>query len=131
MKWKNINVVWCDDNVERWSDVNKLGLFDKYGCTLFKTARSSDELKTILHDYQKYIDAVIVDFNLGQEEIVPEEYSAKGFRWIHDHLDNYPSIPFYLFSGREMDFIKSKYSDFEYKIEDDYFFRPNEYVVVP
>jgi hypothetical protein len=55
-------------------------------CILYEKAKSSDELKKILSEKKDYIDAVIVDFNVGASELLPNKKSASGFRWIHEHL---------------------------------------------
>ena len=52
--------------------------------------------------------------------------SASGFQWIHKHLEEYSPLPFYLFSGRDRSFINKKYADYDWEMEGDYFFSPNE-----
>ena len=128
MENKQINVVWCDDNIEELNDEMTQDLFKSYNCVVYKTAKTTSQLKLILEEHKKTIDAVIVDFNMSDTELTPGNETASGFRWVHEHLSDYAPIPFYLYSGREPDFIKSKYDSFEFKIEGDYFLGPNSNV---
>lgn len=128
MENKQINVVWCDDNIEELNDEMTQDLFKNYNCVVYKTAKTTSQLKLILEEHKKTIDAVIVDFNMSDTELTPSNETASGFRWVHEHLSDYAPIPFYLYSGREPDFIKSKYDSFEFKIEGDYFLGPNSNV---
>ena len=93
---------------------------------LYRKARTSEELRNILSEDKGFIDAVIVDFNMSDTNLVPSKDTAKGFQWVHEHYKDYSPLPFYLYTGRDEDFIRKKYKDFEYTIEGDYFFRDNE-----
>lgn len=123
---KRVNVVWCDDNIDTLLTESVLYSFERHNCHLFKKAKTSKELKAILEEYKRDIDAVIVDFNMGESEKIPAVDSASGFRWVHEHMKEYKPIPFYLYSARDYDFIKEKYTSFEFKMEGDYFFTPNK-----
>ena len=125
MENKLINVVWCDDAIDNHDNPDNQELFANHNCTLFKKARTSDELKKILTDEKGNIDAVIVDFNVSATDLIPGRDSASGFRWVHEHVEEYDSIPFYLYSARDFDFIKRKYADYEFPMDGDYFFRKN------
>lgn len=126
MEKKLINVVWCDDNIDRLDTEDNKYLFSYHNCVLFKKAKTSDALKDILTDYRNQIDAVIVDFNMGDKDLIPGRESASGFRWVHEHVEDYAPIPFYLYSGREEEFIRNKYRDFEFPIDNDYFLCNNQ-----
>lgn len=128
MDIKKINVVWCDDAIDTLNTKTNKELFNSHNCHLFKTAHNSDELKTTLDQFKDYVDAVIVDFNMGEKNLTPGNNEASGFRWVHEHVNDYNPIPFYLFTGRDKEFIDSKYNDFEFSKEDDYFFKPNSNV---
>lgn len=127
---KQINVVWCDDKVDSYDNDSNREMFARHNCRLFKKAKTSDQLKTILNDNKGkgLINAVIVDFNVSDEFETPREDTASGFKWVHDYYSEYAPIPFYLYSGRDIDFIKKKYKDFEYNIQNDYFFSYNDNV---
>ena len=124
---KQINIVWCDDNIDNLVNETKRELFALYECNIFKTAKTSNELKEILSAYKNQIDAVIVDFNMSDSKLIPEEHEARGFRWIHENIHHYP-FPFYLFSGRDLSFIEEKYRQYEFPIDNDYFLSKNPYV---
>ncbi len=126
MKNNVINVVWCDDNIESLYNESRKELFANHNCYLYKKAKTVNELKDILKEDKEFIDAVIVDFNVGENELIPKEMSASGFQWIHKHLEEYSPLPFYLFSGRDRSFINKKYADYDWEMEGDYFFSPNE-----
>ena len=128
MNNKQINIVWCDDNIDSFDNEHYHEMLAHHKCILYEKAKSSDELKKILTEKKDYIDAVIVDFNVGASELFPDKKSASGFRWVHEHLEDFSPLPFYLYSGREWDFIKGKYDDFEFSMEDDYFFKENKNV---
>ena len=128
METKQINVVWFDDQVDKLEEKN-IELFKYHHCVLYAKAKTSDELEQILKDKRKYIDAVIVDFNVSSSDLFPDKESASGFRWVHEHLKEYSPLPFYLYSARDWDFIKNKYCAFEFNMDGDYFFSPNENVV--
>lgn len=128
MKNKLINVVWCDDAVEKYDNPDYHKLFDNHNCVLFRKAKTSNELRTILADERDNIDAVIVDFNVSDTELIPDSNSARGFRRVHEHVEDYAPIPFYLFSALDFDSIKRKYAEFEFPMEGDYFFSENRYV---
>lgn len=123
---KRVNVVWCDDNIDNILNDSVLDLFVRHNCNLFRKAKTSKELKNILEESKGEVDAVIVDFNMGESEKIPAVDSASGFRWVHEHMEEYKPIPFYLYSARDYDFIKEKYTSFEFKMEGDYFFTPNK-----
>ena len=125
MARKRINVVWLDDNIDKLDNESTKRLFESHDCVLFKKAKTSDELSSILKEFKSFIDAVIVDFNVGKSTLVPDINSANGFISVQEHLLDYPSIPFYLFSARDIDFIRNKYLELEYEMETDYFFRRN------
>ena len=125
---KQINIVWCDDNIENVANKTKQEKFALHGCNIFRTAKTSNELKEILSANENYIDAVIVDFNMSDSKQIPGKEEASGFRWIHDNIHNYPSIPFYLFSGRDKDFIIEKYHQYDIPTDNDYFLSNNPYV---
>ena len=126
MKNNVINVVWCDDNIESLYNESRKELFANHNCYLYKKAKRVNDLKDILKEDKEFIDAVIVDFNVGENEFIPKEMSASGFQWIHKHLEEYSPLPFYLFSGRDRSFINKKYADYDWEMEGDYFFSPNE-----
>lgn len=129
MESKLIHVVWCDDAIDSLYDKYTQVLFEEHNCILFKKAHNSDELNKILDDYKEQVDAVITDFNMGASETFPKKDMAKGFQWVHEHCKEYAPIPFYLYTGRDIEFIKEKYDGFEYSTnEDDYFFGPNKNV---
>lgn len=125
---KMINIVWCDDNIDTLYNENIEELFARHNCKLFRKAKTARDLKKIFEESFLDIDAVIVDFNVGETELIPANDSASGFRWVHEHLEDYSPIPFYLYSARDFDFIKEKYKSFEYKMEGDYFFKSNKNV---
>lgn len=127
---KQINIVWCDDKVDSYDNDGNRETFARHNCRLFEKVKTSDALKKFLDDNKekRFIDAVIVDFNVGDKFETPAEYSASGFRWVHEHYSEYAPIPFYLYSGRDIDFIKEKYKSFEFDIENDYFFSYNNNV---
>ncbi|MBO4871685.1 MAG: hypothetical protein J5565_06870 [Muribaculaceae bacterium] len=122
MENKRINVVWCDDAIDRLYDEDIEELFLTHNCILFRKARTSEELKIILKDYRNQIDAVIVDLNMGRTELTPSEEEATGFSWVHEHFKEYDPIPFYLYTGRNQEFIEKIYKDFQYDPDGDYFF---------
>lgn len=126
MKNKCINVVWCDDNIDSLYNESREELFANHNCYLYKRAKTANELKNILKEDIDFIDAVIVDFNVGENEYIPKEMSASGFQWIHKHLEEYSPLPFYLFSGRDRSFIDKKYADYDWEMVGDYFFSSNE-----
>ena len=119
-----INIVWCDDKIDTLYNESIREAFEYYNCKLFKKAHTSEELSTILKEHRDLIDAVIVDFNMSDKDLIPGE-AASGFRWVHEHVQDYMPIPFYLYSARDVDFIKQKYEAFEYDMKDDYFFTQN------
>lgn len=125
---KTLNVVWCDDNIEALNIADNQRLFESHNCQIYKTAKTSDKLKKILDENKDLVDAVIVDFNMSDKDLIPSKSTASGFRWVHEHLSEYHPIPFYLYSARDQDFIESKYRDFEYSKTNDYFFSPNKNV---
>lgn len=125
---KQINVVWCDDNIELLANKTQKETFARHDCRIFRTAKTSNKLKEILATYENFIDAVIVDFNMSDSKEIPGKGDASGFRWIHDNLHNYPSIPFYLFSARDLSFIEEKYQQYDLPIDNDYFLSRNPYV---
>lgn len=125
---KQINIVWCDDAIDSFDNESYHELLSQHNCVLFEKAKSSDELKKILAEKKDYIDAVIVDFNVGSSDLFPDKESASGFRWVHEHIDEYAPLPFYLYSGREIDFIMKKYAAFEFPMDGDYFFSENKNV---
>lgn len=129
MDSKLINVVWCDDKIDILDNEDNQISFRYHNCVLFKKARNTDELKAILTDYRNQIDAVIVDFNMSDKDLIPGRETASGFRWVHEHFEDYAPIPFYLYSARDLEFIKNKYRDFEFpntdKNEFDYFLSNN------
>lgn len=126
MKNKCINIVWCDDNIDSLYNESREELFANHNCYLYKKAKRANDLKDVLKEDKEFIDAVIVDFNVGENEFIPKEMSANGFQWIHKHLEEYSPLPFYLFSGRDRNFINKKYADYDWEMEGDYFFSPNE-----
>lgn len=125
MESKQINIVWCDDNIDHLYDNLMDDKFKNHHCYLLDRAKSSEELRRILEDKMVFIDAIIVDFNLGKDTTTPDKESAEGFRWIHDNLDNkeYKHKPFYLLSARDKEFIDKKYEQYDIPKEDDYFHR--------
>lgn len=126
---KQINVVWCDDNIDNLTKSMTLKeMFNDHHCQIYETAKTSEQLLNILQNKKNFIDAVIVDFNMDKINESPDKDKAGGFMSIHNELKNYPSIPFYLCSGRDMTFIENKYREFELKIEGDYFFSNNPLV---
>lgn len=127
---KQINIVWCDDKVDSYDTDGYREMFARHNCRLFKKAKTSDELKAILNDNKekRFIDAVIVDFNVSDRFETPAGDSASGFRWVHEHYSEYAPIPFYLFSGCDTKFIEEKYKSFEFDITNDYFFSFNKNV---
>ena len=122
---ETINVVWCDDAIDVLNTEENRELFALHNCRIFKTAKNSYQLKEILEEHKNFIDAVIVDFNMSDKDLIPSNTSASGFRWVHEHLSDYSPIPFFLYSARDIEFIDAKYQDFEYSKENDYFFSPN------
>lgn len=123
---KKINIVWCDDEIDTLLTEETLSIFDKHGCHILETTKTAGELKKFLNENENIVDAVIVDLNLGKGNSTPDKKQADGFRYIHERIEDYPYIPFYLYSGRELDFIEKIYSDLQYPINDDYFFSENE-----
>lgn len=128
MNNKPINIVWCDDNIDALYNKkeSRQELFANNNCNLYKQAKTAKELEQILKKDRLFIDAVIIDFNLGKEDEIPANNSADGFRWIHEHLENFAPCPFYLFSGCDKEFIENKYKAYDLNIDNDYFFKPNE-----
>ena len=127
-KNKKINVVWCDDKIEDLVKTSIPETFEDHNCHIYQTAKTSEQLKSILATYENFIDAVIVDFNMGDTDEVPDRENASGFRWIHDNIHHYPSIPFYLGSGRDRTFIEGKYRAYDFPIDGDYFLSKNPFV---
>jgi len=127
MENRIINIVWCDDKIDTLYNESTRESFEYYNCKLFKKAHTSEELSTILKEHRDLIDAVIVDFNMSDKDLIPGE-AASGFRWVHEHVQDYIPIPFYLYSARDVDFIKQKYEAFEYDMKNDYFFTQNSNV---
>ena len=127
MENRIINIVWCDDKIDTLDNESTRESFENYNCKLFKKAHTSEELSTILKEHRDLIDAVIVDFNMSDKDLIPGE-AASGFRWVHEHVQDYIPIPFYLYSARDVDFIKQKYEAFEYDMKNDYFFTQNSNV---
>ncbi len=124
METKQINVVWFDDGIDDLDNDNNRILFNHHHCVLYAKAKTADELKKILEDKKKYIDAVIVDFNAGRSESFPDEDTASGFLWVHEHFEEFSPRPFYVLTGRDEDFIRRKYEAFEFPIDGDHFFSP-------
>lgn len=133
MENKLIRIVWCDDIVDKYAnDESYQERFKYYNCVLYQKARTSNELETILKEKKDCIDAVIVDFNVDNSNLTPEN-SARGFMWTHEHIKDYAPIPFYLYSARDYGFIVRKYIDFDYAdsesaMKNDYFFCENNNV---
>lgn len=123
-----INVVWCDDRIDSFFDESLQKLFDNNGLNLLAKAKTSNELIEYLIVNRNLVDAVIIDFNVSEDAIVPEEKEASGFRIVHDSLKDYISTTsFYLYSGCDIEFIRDKYKAYDIKFEGDYFFKkPNE-----
>ena len=124
---KNINIVWCDDQIDLLIDEIQEILND-HNCSVIKT-KTAQEMINVLKENQNLIDAVIVDFNLGQRNAIPDREQADGFRYIHERREDYPHIPFYLCSGRDWDFIERIYGELQFTTDNDYFFCENENVV--
>ena len=85
MARKRINVVWLDDNIDKLDNESTKRLFESHDCVLFKKAKTSDELSSILKEFKSFIDAVIVDFNVGKSTLVPDINSANGFISVQEH----------------------------------------------
>ena len=126
-KNKKINIVWCDDKIDGLVKTSR-ELFEEHHCYIYRTAKTSEQLKNILATSENFIDAVIVDFNMGDTDEIPVNETASGFRWIHDNIHHYPSIPFYLASARDRTFIEEKYRAYDFPIDDDYFLSKNPFV---
>lgn len=124
-----INIIWCDDKIDSlWNEDTKI-LFDRYDCNLFKTAKKANELLEKLEKNKDFIDAVIIDFNIDEKSDIPDKETASGFRKIHEQMDRFTKDkPFYLFSGRDQNFIKDKYKKYDLDINEDYFFKKIENV---
>lgn len=130
METKQINIVWCDDNIDTLYNEGMKEKFQNHNCHLLARAKCSDELIGKMADNKGFVDAIIVDFNLGKDTTTPSKEKADGFRWIHDNVNNdeFKGIPFYLYSGRELEFIEKKYRDYDISMEGDYFFSENKNV---
>lgn len=130
METKQINIVWCDDNIDTLYNEGMKEKFQNHNCHLLAMAKCSDELIGKMADNKGFVDAIIVDFNLGKDTTTPSKEKADGFRWIHDNVNNdeFKGIPFYLYSGRELEFIEKKYRDYDIPMEGDYFFSENKNV---
>ena len=130
MDTKQINIVWCDDKIDTLYDESKRECFSRYNCALVGKAKNSNQLEEILRNKKGCIDAVIVDFNVGENTLAPDEDNAGGFRWIHDHLKDYVPIPFYLYTARDEKFIIDTYRRLFYLTkneEDDENIKKNDY----
>lgn len=126
---KKINIVWCDDEIDTLLTEETSSIFDKHGCHILETTKTADELISFLKGNENIVDAVIVDFNLGKGNPIPNEKQADGFRHIHDRIEDYPYIPFYLYSARDEGKIEDIYRELQFSIDDDYFFSENGNVV--
>ena len=73
---KQINIVWCDDNIDSFDNEHYHEQLARHNCVMLEKAKSSEELKKILTEKKDYIDAVIVDFNVGSSEIYPDKRTA-------------------------------------------------------
>ena len=86
MENKRINVVWCDDKFNSVCNEDVRQRFEDEGLDVIKGVTTARELEKYLEAEKDIVDAVIVDFNLGEYEEVPEEKSARGFAFIRDSL---------------------------------------------
>lgn len=120
---KQINIVWCDDQ-EGLVRKHVEDLLPCYNCKILAWFKQTDELEKFLKDNIVLCDAVVVDFNIDINNPNPQRDTARGFQHVHNILDNYKDIiPFYLYSAREIEFIKAKYKSYDYDEENDYFFK--------
>lgn len=125
---KRINVVWCDDKFNSVCNEDVRQRFEDEGLDVIKGVTTARDLEKYLEDKKDIVDAVIVDFNLGEYEEVPEEKSARGFAFIRDSLiKKYSSkIPFYLYTTWTDEEVKEKLAQYDIKnFEKDYFFNPD------
>lgn len=128
MENKRINVVWCDDKFNSVCNEDVRQRFEDEGLDVIKGVTTARELEKYLEAEKDIVDAVIVDFNLGEYEEVPEEKSARGFAFIRDSLiKKYSSkIPFYLYTTWTDEEVKEKLAQYDIKnFEKDYFFNPD------
>lgn len=123
---KKINIVWCDDQIDTLLTEEVSSIFDESRCHILKTTKTAGDLIKFLKENENIVDAVIVDLNLGKGNPTPDKKQADGFRYIHERIEDYPHIPFYLYSGRDEDFIKKIYEELQFSTDDDYFFSKNE-----
>lgn len=131
MKQRLINVVWFDDKVDILTQQNA-ELFSTHNCIIYKKAKTAEELFTVLNEFEDFIDAVIVDFNVDSKSQIPTDTSASGFQWVYNHRAEY-QCPFYLYSARDFDYIRQKYLAYDFpdpndpeEDQRDYFFSPNK-----
>ncbi len=120
---KQINIVWCDDQ-EGLVRKRVEELLPHYNCKILAWFKQTDELEKFLKDNIVLCDAVVVDFNIDRKNPNPQRDTARGFQHVHNILDNNKDIiPFYLYSARNIAFIKAKYEDYDYDEGNDYFFQ--------
>lgn len=105
------NIVWADDEVDTLLSEKMENLRDE-GFNVIAKAHTADELESIVENNNK-IDAVIFDFNFPEHDNETlEERDCSGFDKAR-HIYNLVckrKIPFFLYTKRNDEFIRSAYA---------------------
>lgn len=103
------NVLWADDDIDDLINQYKRRLNDN-GIYVTSIAHNGDELKREIASKAHIIDAVIVDANFNESEVLIEsERDTSGLNVARSLLDFYPSIPFFLFTQRSDEQLKEAF----------------------
>ena len=102
-------IVWADDEVDALKDIFEKR-FNDSGIQIIGKAHDGEELEKVLSEIGNRIDAVIVDANFNESEIViEEERDTSGLTFARHLSKSYPLIPFFLFTQRSDEMLKEIY----------------------
>ena len=77
MKKNVYKIIWADDEIDSMLSKETLKRIKQLDIEVLGTAKSGHELKSLLTQYQKDVDAVIVDFNFNAKINIFRELAKK------------------------------------------------------
>ena len=113
MKKNVYKIIWADDEIDSMLSKETLKRIKQLDIEVLGTAKSGHELKSLLTQYQKDVDAVIVDFNFNEYDTkINKETDGTGFEYARKLCEDYiDKLPFFLLTGRTEEMIQKKYED--------------------
>ena len=82
MKKNVYKIIWADDEIDSMLSKETLKRIKQLDIEVLGTAKSGHELKSLLTQYQKDVDAVIVDFNFNEYDTkINKETDGTGFEY--------------------------------------------------